>query len=102
MRAALAGQSKGVAPSIVMAEEEADESAVALIVIEAVAATVVAGEAPAHVQPQHRQRPQREPKANAVAADHVPVDIGLEIRLAHIGEERPLNLGKVQISERRA
>src|SRR5919108_980400 len=57
MRAALAGQSKGVAPSIVMSEEEAHEPGVALVAIQAVPPEIVTAEAPAHVEPKHRERP---------------------------------------------
>src|SRR6187549_3980900 len=74
MRAALAGQSEGVAPSIVMAEEEAHEVLVTLVAIQAVAPIGVAGEAPAHVEPENSQWTERQPKAKPVAADHVPVD----------------------------
>src|SRR3990170_5213087 len=101
MQAAVAGQSKGIAPSVVMAEEEAHEPGVPLIGGEAVTTEIVAAEAAPDIEAKYGERAERHPEANPVAAESSPAGGCLEDRLPDIGEEGTLDLGKVQVAQRR-
>src|SRR5687767_7252154 len=96
------GQIESVAASVVIAEEEGDESPVATAWREAVADTVIAPEPAPRVEPEHRERRQCEADAAPVAPDHRPVRALLEPRLADVGEQCALEFRKDYVADRGA
>src|SRR5690606_13321679 len=93
------GQHESVAASIVIAEEEGDETAVAVLGIQAVAHQVIAAEPASEIESEHRQRGQRQADASAETPDRGPGGAGPEPGAAQIPEQRPLELGKSQVAE---
>ena len=90
----MGGQQKTIVASVVIAEEEAEETAVALLVIEVVSLAVVAAEPDAGVESYHGKGGNGEPNAAPGAAQRPTAGIVTDPCAAIVREDGALELGK--------
>src|SRR5215207_4319220 len=90
--AAPASQAEDIAPSVVIAEEEAYEGGLLLLAVQAVPDVTIISKPPADVQSECGERGKRHPKAHAVATQQCSIEASGKCGFPDVDEQPRLNL----------